>query len=496
MLRHLYQKYQAIMPIGVGALFTIQIFSMFSFSLLYSTLILYATQGMHMNDLLATGITGSFIALNFFLHLLGGYIGGRYISYRGLFCISMALQTIGCILLSIPTTFLFFWGLTIFLSGSGLNSTCINCMVMQLFKPDDKRRETAFLWNYSGVNLGFFIGISLSGYFHLHHAYQPLFMLGAIANMIAFLLMLYHWNILRDQETIYTASLQKKPVIPWFGISLIFLLLFPLRGMLSHPVFTHHLILGLGAAIFVAFIIFSTRQTYPTERHKMYGFIILCIAAFIFWSIYQLAPMGLVLFIERNVDRHVLGYEIAPQWIQNLNTAIIIIGGPILSFSLIQLRKRGIGISISLQFVMALLFTGLAYSLLPLGIHYANAAGLTRLHWIMGAYFLQSIGELFIAPIGYAMIGQLAPMHLRGFMMGMWMMLIGVAAILSGQLSKDALGQVATTDPLITNPIFSTTFSWLGCGTLIASILLFVCTPLITRLTQEKLLNHDDAIAN
>src|SRR5260221_8745190 len=86
------QKYQDVMPKGAGALFLIQIFATLSFSVLYSTLILYATKGLHMNDTLATSITGSFIALNYFLHLLGGYIGGRYLSYRSLFGMGMVLQ--------------------------------------------------------------------------------------------------------------------------------------------------------------------------------------------------------------------------------------------------------------------------------------------------------------------------------------------------------------------------------------------------------------------
>src|SRR5438132_1433587 len=90
------QKYQDVMPTGAGALFLIQIFATLGFSVLYSTLILYATKGLHMNDTLATSITGSFVALNYFLHLLGGYVGGRYLSYRSLFSVGMLLQVIGC----------------------------------------------------------------------------------------------------------------------------------------------------------------------------------------------------------------------------------------------------------------------------------------------------------------------------------------------------------------------------------------------------------------
>jgi POT family proton-dependent oligopeptide transporter len=119
----LLQKYQDVMPSGAGALFLIQIFATLGFSVLYSTLILYATKGLHMSDTLATSITGSFVALNYFLHLLGGYIGGRYLSYRSLFCIGMLAQVVGCILISVPDTTHLLWGLSAFLGGSGLNVT-------------------------------------------------------------------------------------------------------------------------------------------------------------------------------------------------------------------------------------------------------------------------------------------------------------------------------------------------------------------------------------
>ena len=47
----------------------------------------------------------------------------------------------------------------------------------------------------------------------------------------------------------------------------------------------------------------------------------------VFWSLYMMAPSGLQLFAVHNVRLEVWGYTIAPQWIQNINTACIVIGG-------------------------------------------------------------------------------------------------------------------------------------------------------------------------
>jgi POT family proton-dependent oligopeptide transporter len=196
--------------------------------------------------------------------------------------------------------------------------------------------------------------------------------------------------------------------------------------------------------------------------------------------------MGLNLFIERNVDRHLLGMIIAPQWVQNINTIVIILGGPLLSVLFTHMRERGMSISIPFQFSLALLLIGSAFAILPVGISFANAEGYVNFNWILASYILQSAGELFISPIGYAMVGQLAPLHLRGLMMGMWMMITGIAAISSDHFSKLALGTAISTDPLVTNASFSHTFGLLGWSAIAAGVALLVAVPLITRLTHEK----------
>src|SRR5690606_26086096 len=106
-------------------------------------------------------------------------------------------------------------------------------------------------------------------------------------------------------------------------------------------------------------------------------------------------------------------------------------------------------------------------AILPVGISLADAQGFTSFHWILVSYLLQSVGELFISPIGYAMVGQLAPLRLRGLMMGIWMMITGVAAILSDHFSKLALGGSESISPLATNASYSHTFGLLGWSAII-----------------------------
>ena len=486
-LKNLRQQYARFMPKGAGALFFIQMFSTLAFGVLNFTLALYMTNALKLSDHMAINITATFVAFNFFLHLLGGYVGGRFLSYRMLFSIGMTAQLIGCLWIAVPTMPFFFWGLAAFLTGAGINVTCVNCMLTQLFQPHDKRRETAFLWNYSGMNIGFFIALYISGYYYKQSEYHTLFILAGMGNLISLVLIFLKWKLVRDTNTtLVTLSSDKKLPTYFKGFALLLIVFLSLRWLLQHPLFSNNLVMFAGVAMGFVMAFLAIKQPAREDRNKIWAYIILTFASLAFWTLYQLCPMGLTLFTERNVDRHYLGMIIAPQWIQNINTVVIIFGGPLLSVLFSSLRPRDRGMTIPSQFAMALILMGLGLALLPVGIYFADSQGLSSFNWVFLCYVLQALGELFIGPIGYAMVGQLAPPRLQGLMMGTWMMTAGVAATIAAYFSKLMLGNTQSLDPLVTNASFSHTFNGLGWGTIAIGILLLILRPFILHLTQEK----------
>src|ERR1700712_2492006 len=169
-------------PEGAIVLLFVQMFSTLGFAVLSSTLVLYATKHLHFTDDLALSLMGVFGAFNYGLHLFGGYLGGRFLSNRNLFVGGMLLQVFGCACISGGSAALLYIGLALFLTGSGLNVTCINMMLTQRFKPDDIRREGAFLWNYAGMNIGFFVGFTAAGHYQATENYAGLFTFATIGN--------------------------------------------------------------------------------------------------------------------------------------------------------------------------------------------------------------------------------------------------------------------------------------------------------------------------
>ena len=55
--------------------------------------------------------------------------------------------------------------------------------------------------------------------------------------------------------------------------------------------------------------------------------------------------------------------------------------------------------------------------------------------WLIGSYFLISIGELCFSPIGFSLVSKLSPSKYAGLLMGLWM-----AAIALGNLGTGFLG--------------------------------------------------------
>lgn len=453
--------------------------------MLYSTLVLYATKRLGFSENQANAIMGVFGAFNYGLHMFGGYLGGRYLSNRNLFVLGMVLQVIGCALIAVAGVSGLYWGLAMFLTGSGLNVTCLNMMLTQRFAPEDDRRESAFLWNYAGMNLGFFIGFTVAGYFQLTENYRALFLFATLGNAVAIIFTLSRWNILKDINTplkhVNSRQFMQRMLV---GIAILIALVPIIRILLTQAAFSSYFVVTLGVIIFIIMGIVTARHRQQDEKSRMKAYLLLAAGSLVFWTLYQLAPMGLTLFAENNINLNVYGLRVAPQWIQDINTIVIVVGGPLMALWFKRLRQRGLRIDIPLQFSGALFCIGIGMLVLPIGIHFAGDDGLMAFKWIVISYLFQSIGELMISPIGYAMIGKLAPVRYQGVMMGCWMMVTGVGSVLASFISGMMPANTGST-PTLTNPGYSEVFSVLGWGSVVTGVVLMLLIPVLRRLIQR-----------
>lgn len=476
------------MPHGFSAIYFTQLFSTISFAVLYATLVLYMKDQLHLSAATADLITGVYFAYNFALHLLSGYLGGRYFSYRGLVVVGLIFQLIGCVILAYGTVTSLYWGMSCMLVGTGTMVTCLNMLVSQLFRTEEVgKRQSAFLWNYSSMNIGFIMGFSLAGYFQLHINYVMLFGITAANNVLALFILISQWKYMRDKNTILSRSSRNQQFARYGVGGLIILILVPcLYWLLRHTTFSDDLVLSVG--IIMAIVLFMIAwQHKGEERNKLFAFLILLISAQVFWIIYQLAPMSLTLFAKSNVDLHLFGFAIAPGWIQNINSFTIVIGAPLLGllFAAMQRRKMLTSSLLPLQYSLGLVLGGVGLLILPIGIAFGHN-GYMAFGWIFITYVLEAVAELLISPIGYSMVGQLIVPRYQSLCMGMTLLNSGVAAVLASFFSNYAMGPSGSSNPLVTNPSYSHAFSQLGWLTIAIAAVLLAATPYIAKLIKDK----------
>jgi POT family proton-dependent oligopeptide transporter len=85
---------------------------------------------------------------------------------------------------------------------------------------------------------------------------------------------------------------------------------------------------------------------------------------------------------------------------------------------------------------LGLLFTGLSAVVMIGAVAAADSAGKASPYWLFGTYFVITIGELCLSPMGLSLVSKHAPKHLAGFLMGGWFLSTSIGNKLSGVLGE------------------------------------------------------------
>jgi len=248
----------------------------------------------------------------------------------------------------------------------------------------------------------------------------------------------------------------------------------------------------LGKVLFVTFLaavigipIWSWRVGTKTEFQMMLAAIILVVFNVTFWTLFEQAASSLTLFADSNTTLELFGIPVSAPQTQNFNPITIVIFAPILSWLWIKLAKKGWEPSIQVKFGIALLLVGLGFVILAWSSSTANADFRIALWWLALTYFIHSIAELCISPVGLSMITKLSIARVVGMMMGVWFLSISIGEYLAGAAAQAA--SVQTIGGQVTNPqlaleSYSHTFMLGGELTMGAGVLLLIISPWLKKL--------------
>lgn len=167
---------------------------------------------------------------------------------------------------------------------------------------------------------------------------------------------------------------------------------------------------------------------------------------------------------------------------QIFNALFIVVLAPLFSLLWNALARRGMEPSIPVKFGLALMGVGCGFLLLVWGANFADSQFQVGMIWLAGLYFIHSVAELCISPVGLSMITKLSIARIVGMMMGVWFLSISVAqyvaGIVAGQASVETVGGQVTNLKVSLDTYVSvfTTISLWSIG--IGALLLLLAWPL------------------
>jgi POT family proton-dependent oligopeptide transporter len=393
------------------------------------------------------------------------------------------------------------FALSLIVIGNGFFKPNISTIVGTLYKQGDRRRDAGFTIFYMGINVGSIGSQILCPIFANWFGWWAGFAIVVVGMLIGYALMQFDGGRLAGygeppQRTgpdrailIYILSILSAPLF-W----LIFRNVMNTpeaaagSGLWGYIVATPF----LGKILFLTFLaavigipIWSWKVGTKVEFQMMLAAIILVIFNVTFWTLFEQAASSLTLFADSNTTLELFGVFVSAPQTQNFNPITIVIFAPILSWFWLWLAKRGWEPSIQVKFGIALLLVGLGFIVLAWSKSTAGADARVALWWLVLTYFLHSIAELCISPVGLSMITKLSIARVVGMMMGVWFLSISIGEYLAGAAAQAAAVQTVggqVTNPQLALESYAHTFMVGGEMTMVAGVILLAISPWLRKL--------------
>ncbi|MFN3234997.1 MAG: peptide MFS transporter [Gammaproteobacteria bacterium] len=427
-------------PKALIIFFLTEMWERFGFYIVEGLLILYMTHALSFSDGHAYQVLGEFSAFAYISPILGGWIADNVLGFRFSIFLGAIILFFGYFSLVFNGHFLFV-GLALIVVGNGLLKPNISSFLGHFYETDDSRRDAGFTIFYMGINLGVFFATTSIGFIQAHLGWYTTFATAACGMLIGIVIFRYGYRFFENKgfpedivgKTTFLQYLFKKPLLI---LSLILGVLAAYALMLFAD-FTNGLLIVVGSLllIYLCYIAFKLNRV---ERNRMLACIILIAISIVYWAVYMEVFFAVNLFTDRVVDRTIFGITVPPIAFISLETLFILLLGPLFARLWQHLSEAAHDFSTSLKFALALLFIGFAMQLLTVAIHSTSLGHLLSPLWMVGFYFILTISEMLLSPIGLAMITDLSPPHYVGMMMGVWFMSTGFGSLLSGVLAQGA----------------------------------------------------------
>ncbi|MET8558165.1 oligopeptide:H+ symporter [Streptomyces sp. NPDC004959] len=446
-------------PRGLATLFMTEMWERFSFYGMRALLPLYlvSSGGLHMNAGTATAIYSVYLAMVYLLAMPGGWIADRWWGPRRTTAIAAGIIMCGHLLLAVPGQGLFFGGLALVAIGSGLLKSTISTMVGHLYQgPGDPRRDGGFTVFYIGINLGSFGAPLIIGTVGENVSWHLGFGLAAVGMGLGLAQFLLGSRHLSPESSVVPKPQPREEKIATIRKGLLWTLVAAVvYGVLvATGVYTLNWALvpiniaGLVIPVVVLARIKRDKDLDRAERSKMSAYIWFFVAAALFWMIYDQGGSTLSLFGDTRTTNSLFGIGFPTSWYQSVNPVFIMALAPVTAWIWLALNRRGKEPSTVTKFASGLFLVGVSFFVFLIPLLDTTANERVSPMWLVAIYFVQTVGELCLSPVGLSVTTKMAPAKYSSQMMGVWFLAVtagdSVTSLLSlAHVNLDRAGVVA-----------------------------------------------------
>ncbi len=452
-------------PKGLYLIFATGTAERFSYYGMRAIFILFLTQALMMDKEVASSIYGSYTGLVYLTPLIGGYVADKYWGIRRSVFWGAVMMGLGQFFLFLSASFLnsvslshwlMYGGLGFIIFGNGFFKPTITTLVGQLYEPGDRRLDTAYTIFYMGVNVGAFLSPLVCGYFGNTGNPEDFkwgFLIAAIGIVLSILLFETlknkyivsptgeqigilpdaHNGKIDEAEQELPAISKKdavKKVLFFAGVTLALFALFMYwfdGDIISSGIFST--CIGIPA-----YIICDSTLT-KIERQRILVIYIIAFFVIFFWAAYEQAGASLTFFADEQTNRTLFGWEMPASYFQSFNPLFVVALAFVMPAIWGFLNRRNMEPSSPTKQAIGLFLLSLGYLFIAFGVKDLQPGVKVSMLWLTGLYFIHTMGEMALSPIGLSMVNRLTPVRFASLMMGVWYLSTSAANKFAGTRS-------------------------------------------------------------
>lgn len=448
-------------PGGLYFIYSVAIAERFGYYGMRALFVLYMIKALMLDKDFASLVYGNYTGLVYLTPLIGGYVADKFWGMRRSMFWGSVMMVIGQLLMFLSAVYyshtelakiLMYAGLGGLIFGNGFFKPNVSAFVGQLYEQGDRRLDSAYTIFYMGVNLGAFAAPLICGF--LGDTGDPSdFKWGFLVAAIVSLLCLLIYVIWKDKYLvgpdgkalgIEPADKQKanESEIPKVKYTFKELALWAAGGIGLFALF-NFLFKGdiIGAFIYAAslivpaFVIFDKSLT-KIERQRIGVIYIIAFFVIFFWSAFEQAGISLTYFAEEQTNRNVMGRIIPTSWFQSFNAVFVVLLAPLFAKLWVKLGEKNMEPASPTKQAIGLFLLSVGYLVIAMGVRNVEPGVKVSILWLTSLYFIHTMGELCLSPIGLSMVNKLAPVRFASLLMGVWYLSMATANKFAGALSS------------------------------------------------------------